>query len=55
MVYYLIDKIAIVRNDYDTPLEMPQIIFQQIKGYNIEIIGRLVKHKEIGIAHQYRT
>ena len=55
MVDHLIHKIAIVAHDDDTAGKILQIFLQHLQRLNIEVVGRLVQHQEVGIAHQNGT
>ena len=52
MVDHLIHEIAIVAHDDDTTGKILQIFLQHLQRLNIEVVGRLVQHQEVGIAHQ---
>ena len=53
MVDDLIQEIAVVGDDHHTAIKRCQVFFQDIKGEDIEIIGRLVEDKEIRMLHQH--
>ena len=55
MVYYLIHKVAVVGNDYDTALEVLQILLEHIQSDDVQVVGRLIEHEEVGITHQHRA
>ena len=41
--------------DDDATGEILQILFQDLEGLYVQVIGRLIKNKEIGILHQHST
>src|SRR5207245_10283199 len=49
----LIDEIAVVRDEYDCSGELPQCFEQHILGLQVEVIGGLVKQKEIRRAQEH--
>ena len=51
MVYYLIHKVAVVRNNNHTTFE----ILKHVQSDNIEVVGRFVKHQEVRVTHQDGT
>ena len=53
VVYNLVHKIAVVAHHNNAPLEVAQILLEHLKGFNIEVVGGLVEHKEVGRRHQY--
>ena len=55
MVYHLIHKIAVVTNHDNTSWKILKILFENLEGYDIKIVGRLVENQEVRILHQYRT
>ena len=34
---------------------MLQIFFEHLEGDDVEVVGGLVQHEEVGVAHQHRT
>ena len=55
MIYHLIHEVTVVRNHYHAPLKVLKVFFKHLEGYDIEVVGRLVEHQEVGIAHQHRA
>ena len=55
MVYYLIHKVAVVRNNNHTTFEILKIFFKHVQSDNIEVVGRFVKHQEVRVTHQDGT
>ena len=55
MVYHFVHEITVVAHHNHASFEILQILFQHIQRHNIEVIGRLIQHQEVGIAHQDRT
>ena len=55
MINHLVHEIAIVTHHNHASRKVLQILFQNLQGYDIQIVRRLVEHQEIGILHQHRT
>jgi hypothetical protein len=55
MIDHLIHEIAIVADDNHAAREILQVFFQYLKRHDIQIVGRLVEHQEVGILHQDGT
>ena len=51
MVGNLVDKIAVVRHHNHAPTERAKVLLQHAEGHNIEVVGRLVEHQKVGVAH----
>ena len=39
----------------DTPSEVLQVLLQHLESLNVQVVGRLIQHQEVGISHQYRA
>ena len=48
----LVQKVPVVRNDYDRVFEIQQIVFQPTNGFDIQIVRRLVQNQNIRIAKE---
>ena len=55
MVDHLIHEIAVVADDNHAAREILQVFFQYLKRHDVQIVGRLVEHQEVGILHQDGT
>ena len=55
MVHYLVHEVAVVADDDDASLEALQIFFEHLQSNDVEVVGGLVQHEEVGVAHQHRT
>ena len=55
MIYYFIHEISVVGDDNETPFEVTEIIFKDVKGNDIQVVGRFVQYQKIGITDEYRT
>src|SRR3712207_3026551 len=55
MVNHFIHEIAVVAHYDNTAGEILQILFQYLQSLYIQIIGRLIEHQEIRIAHEHGT
>ena len=53
MVDHLIHKISVVADDDDAAGEILQILLQNLKGDDVEVVGRLVEHEEVRVLHQH--
>ena len=51
----LVHEESVVRHYYDASREVLQIFLQHLKRLYVEVVGWLVEHEEVWIAHQYRT
>jgi len=49
LIYNLIHKISVVRNNDQASFVLSQKLFEGIQGHQIQIVGRLIKYEEIGI------
>src|SRR5205085_7506557 len=48
----LVEKIAVERDNQDGPLPVVQPIFQPLHRVNIEVVGGLVEHQQVGALQQ---
>ena len=55
VVYNLVHEVAVVTHYDNTAGKVAQILLKHLKGENVEIIGRLVKNEEVGVAHEHGT
>jgi len=55
MVHHFIHKITVVAHHNDTTFERLQVFFQDVERYNIQVVGWLIEHQKVRVAHQYRT
>ena len=53
MIHYLIHEIAVVRYHDEAPLETGEVLLQDIQGEDIQVVGRLVQHQEVGVGDQH--
>ena len=51
----LIHEVAVVRHDDQTARVGLQVLFKHLQRQDVEVVGRLVEHQEIRIAHQDRA
>ena len=42
-------------HNYDTPLEVTQILFKHLQCFNVKVVCGLVKDKEVRVGHEHRT
>ena len=47
-----VEKIAVVRDQYESVGIVAQIFFQPVAGFEIEMVGRLVEQQQIGLLQQ---
>ena len=52
VVHKLVHEIAVVAHKEQAPREVQEELLQHAKGKNVEVVGGLVKHQEIRVAHQ---
>ena len=52
MVDKPVQKMPVVRNDYQRASELFQVFFQNIECHYVQIIGRLVQYQQVGLFHQ---
>ena len=43
-----------MRDDEQRAPEISQILLQNIQGDDVQVVRRLVEHKEVGLLHQHR-
>ena len=55
MVDNLIHEVTVVTHYDNTASKVAQILLKHLEGENVEIVGRLVKNEEVGIAHEHGT
>ena len=53
MVHHLIHKVAVVRYHNHAPGKILQVFLQNLQRHNVQVVGRLVQHQEVGVAHQH--
>ena len=55
MVDHLIHEITVVAHHNHTAREILKVFLEDLQGHDIEVVGGLVKHEEVGVLHQHRT
>ena len=55
MVDHLVHEIAVVADDDDTAGEVLQVFLEDLQGDDVEVVGGLVEHEEVGVLHQHRA
>ena len=55
MIDHLVHEIAVVTDHNDTAVEVLQILLQNLQRIDVQVIGRLVEHQEVGVLHKHRT
>ena len=55
VIYNLVHEEAVVRHDYHAAGEVLQILLKHLERLYVEVVGRLVEHEEVGVAHQHRA
>ncbi len=53
MVDDLVHEKAVVGDDHYAALEFPQVLFQDVQGENIEVVGGFVEQQEVGVLHEH--
>ena len=53
MIHYLVHEVAVVADHDDTAGEVFEILLQHLQRLYVEVVGRLVKDKEVRIAHEH--
>ena len=53
MVDYLVHEIAVVAHYDDAAGEVLQVFLQNLQRHDVEVVGGLVEHEEVGIPHQH--
>ena len=49
MIYQTVQEMPVMSNDDQAALEFQQILFKNIEGYYIQVVGRLVQYQQVRI------
>ena len=48
-----VQKISVMGDHNDNACIMIQIVLQDLQGLDVQVVGRFIQHKDIGILHQH--
>ena len=53
MIHRAVHEKVVVAHYYHAAIEFRQIVLQNLERRDVEVVGRLVKDKEVGLAHKH--